>query len=336
MSLKKVSLEDISKELGVSKSLVSFVMNGKAKEMRVSDSMIEKVLLKAKEMNYKANPMARALRTGKSHTIGLIVADISNSFYSKIAKSIENEASKKGYHVIFGSSDESDKKSGELIDLFYNKRIDGLIISPTNGDKENLIKLRESGFPVVLIDRYFKDVESNMVIANNLKGTYDIVNKLIKNGNKKIGYVTHSTESTVVEFGYKGYVKAMEEFGIALNNNIIKEVSHANNEKETRIVVTKMIEIDKVDAIFFFNNNLAIEGGKVVRNFNKNNTKNIEIGCFDSSRYLELLDVPFVSAVQKVEELGKISMKLLLLQMKSKSQLNAKEILNAELIDRLN
>ena len=81
--MKKVSLEDISKELGVSKTLVSFVMNGRAKEMRVSNKMAKKVLEKSKEMGYKPNYLARALRTGKSKTLGLIVADISNSFFSK-------------------------------------------------------------------------------------------------------------------------------------------------------------------------------------------------------------------------------------------------------------
>lgn len=335
MAFKKVSLKDISNELGVSKSLVSFVMNGRAKEMRVSDSMAQKILEKAEEMGYKANPMAQALRTGKSNTIGLIVADISNTFYAKIARSIEDEASEHGYHVIFGSSDEDDKRSSELINLFYDKKIDGLIISPTKGDRNNIIKLQDSGFPVVLLDRYFSDNESNIVVANNISGSYEIVKRLIQHGNKKIGYVTHKTDSSVVRFRHSGYVQALEEFNLKVNNNIVRKVSHINNEEEIGVVVKDLIENHDIDAVFFFNNTLAIEGGKILRSYNKGSEKEIEIGCFDSSRYLELLDIPFVAAVQQVDELGKASMRLLLQQMNSETLLNEKKVLKAKLIDRL-
>lgn len=335
MSFKKVSLKDISLELGVSKSLVSFVMNGKAKEMRVSDVMAEKILAKALEMGYKANPMAQALRTGKSNTIGLIVADISNQFYSKIARSIEDEAIEHGYHVIFGSSDEDDKKSSELVQLFYDQKVDGLIISPAKGDRKNILKLQKSGFPIVLLDRYFMDNESNVVVVNNITGSYEIVKRLIENGNKKIGYVTHNTKSSVVKFRYQGYIKALAEFGLKLDSKIIKEVAHNSNENEIQLAVKDLVEHHDLDAIFFFNNNLAIEGGKIIRAYNKGEVQNIEIGSFDSSRYLDLLDVPYVSAVQQVEELGKVAMRLLLEQINSEVQLNKKEIIDIILIDKL-
>lgn len=333
--MKRVSLETISKELGVSKTLISFVLNGKAEEMKISPIMVEKVLKKVKELNYKGNPMARALRTGKSNTIGLIVADISNSFYSRLARSIEDEASKNKYHVIFGSSDENDKKSSELINLFYDRRIDGLIISPTRGDMDNLVSLQNRGFPIVLLDRYFLNVKSNIVVANNLGGAYDIVKRLIKRGNRKIGYVTHRTRSSVVELRFKGYIKALKEFEIELDNNIIKNVEHANNKEEIRMVVKDMIENNDIDAIFFFSNVLALEGGRIVRDFNRKVKKNIDIGCFDSSSHLELLEIPFISAVQQVEELGRMSMELLLLQIKSDSQINQKRVVKAKLVDML-
>ena len=335
MNFKKVSLKDISLELGVSKSLVSFVMNGKAKEMRVSDVMAEKILAKAEEMGYKANPMAQALRTGKSNTIGLIVADISNQFYSKIARSIEDEAIEHGYHVIFGSSDEDDKKSSELIQLFYEQKVDGLIISPAKGDRKTIVKLQNDGFPIVLLDRYFVDNESNVVAVNNITGSYEIMKRLVEHGNKKIGYVTHKTSSSVVRFRYQGYVEALDKFELELDRSIIREVPHSSNENEIQSAVRDLVENHDLDAIFFFNNNLAIEGGKIIRDFNKGASKTIEIGSFDSSRYLDLLDVPYVAAVQQVEELGKVAMRLLFEQINSEVQLNNKEIIKVVLIDKL-
>ena len=113
--MKKVSLRDIAEELGVSKTLVSLVMNGKAEENRISQEVIERVKRVAKEKGYEPNQFAKALRTGKSMTIGLIVADISNSFYSKMARSIEDTAYGSNYTVLFGSSDEDPAKAWILL-----------------------------------------------------------------------------------------------------------------------------------------------------------------------------------------------------------------------------
>lgn len=99
--MKKTSLTDIADKLGVSITLVSMALNGKGKENRISDEMVEKVVKTAEELNYRPNQLARGLRTGNSKTIGLIVADISNPFFARIGRKIEDEAGKYGYNVIF-------------------------------------------------------------------------------------------------------------------------------------------------------------------------------------------------------------------------------------------
>jgi LacI family transcriptional regulator len=99
--MRKVSIQDIATQLEVSKTLVSLVLNGKGVQYRVSPKLIEKVKALAEELNYKPNQLARSFRTGKTNTIGLIVADISNPFFAKLGREIEMEASKNGYRVIF-------------------------------------------------------------------------------------------------------------------------------------------------------------------------------------------------------------------------------------------
>jgi len=122
---RKVSIKDIARHLGVSTALVSYVLNNKAD--RVGAEMAEKIRQAAIQLNYRPNLIARSLQSGKTNTLGLIVADISNPFFSHIARIIEDEAKRSGYTVIFGSSDESVEKSQALLDAFLNRQVDALM-----------------------------------------------------------------------------------------------------------------------------------------------------------------------------------------------------------------
>ncbi len=126
---KKVSQKDIARKVGVSTALVSYVLNN-LKEGRINKVVAQKIRETAKELNYRTNQIARSLKMNKTFTIGLIVADISNSFFSSLARIIEDEADKKNYTVIFGSSDENAQKSWKLINALVDRQVDGFIIAP--------------------------------------------------------------------------------------------------------------------------------------------------------------------------------------------------------------
>ena len=133
MNKPKVTIKDLAKALGVSTTLVSFAMSDSPKKYRVSDEMIAKIRAKAKEMDYQPNNAARSLRSGKSNTIGVILSDISNRFFADIARCIEDQASQNGYTVLFGSTDEKPERLANLIKVFQNKGVEGLIIVPCEG-----------------------------------------------------------------------------------------------------------------------------------------------------------------------------------------------------------
>ena len=153
---KKISLKDIANEVGVSIALVSYVLNGREKEARVGQEMAEKIRKAALKLNYQPNFIARSLKSGKTNTIGLIVADISNPFFSNLARIIEDEAKKYGYIVIFGSSDESAEKSADLIDVFLNRQVDAFIIAPAAKTEKQIKRLKERKVPFVLITATFR------------------------------------------------------------------------------------------------------------------------------------------------------------------------------------
>ena len=134
---KKVALKDIAKELGVSTALVSYVLNDKHPG-RINQETARRIKDLAIKLNYRPNQIAKSLKKNKTFTIGLIIADISNLFYSGIARVIEDEAKNMKYNVIFGSADENPQKFQELILVFLGRQVDGLILAAPAGSEETL------------------------------------------------------------------------------------------------------------------------------------------------------------------------------------------------------
>ncbi|MCH5600487.1 LacI family DNA-binding transcriptional regulator [Niabella ginsengisoli] len=137
----KVSMKDIAREVGVSVALVSYVLNNRF-ENRINKDVAEKIRKTAKKLQYRPNQIAKSLKTNKTFTIGLIVADISNPFSSTLARIIEDEGAKYGYTVIFGSSDEDLTKFENLTNAFLNRQVDGLIMLPPEGAEDFIIGLK--------------------------------------------------------------------------------------------------------------------------------------------------------------------------------------------------
>ena len=156
--MKKVTIRDVAREAGVSVTLVSFVMNAKmGKDGRldcpVNPDTAERVLQVAKRLGYRRNNAAASLRSGRSHSIAVIVSDIANPFYAEICRNIENIAYKDGYTVIFASSEESPQKLSHLVETMVGYNVEGLIVAPCLGGEPALARALSIGIPTVLIDR---------------------------------------------------------------------------------------------------------------------------------------------------------------------------------------
>src|SRR5688572_9944947 len=168
--MKRVSIKDIAKQAGVVPSTVSFVLNGKAKKMRISDEMVEKIQALVKKTGYQPNYTAVSLRTGRTKIIGLIVEDISNIFFASLAKTIEDEAYALGYKIVYCSTENNDEKGNELIRMLSRQQVEGFLITPSAGMAEEIQTLLDHKQPVVLMDRFFTDVEAPYVLVDNYEG----------------------------------------------------------------------------------------------------------------------------------------------------------------------
>ena len=329
---KKASLKDIAAKVGVSTALVSYVLNGLEKEKRVSKEVVKKVHAVAKELNYKPNQIARSLRKGSTSTIGLIVADIANPFFGQLARIIEDESIKNGYNVIFGSSDENCRKSQSLVETFLNRQVDGFIIVPAEGCKKQVKSLIQKDVPLVLIDRYLPEVESNFVVLDNYSAVYNSVEHLLKKGMKQIEMVAYKNSLTHMEERTNGYLQAMKDYSREQEISITELPFHFDRSKMNK-VISNLYKVKKCEAVVFATNTLSLAGLYAVKNLGIKIPEELAIVGFDGNEAFDFFDPPLTFIQQPLVQLGHESVRILVEQMKGNKKLQ-KLKLEAQLILR--
>ncbi|MAZ28046.1 MAG: LacI family transcriptional regulator [Cytophagaceae bacterium] len=331
---RKTSLKDIAKKVGVSTATVSYVLS-KGKESKVSVGMSEKIKKVAKELNYQPNQIAKSLKSGKTFTIGLIVADISNPFFANFARIIEDEAAHLNYTVIFGSSDEKAGKSWDLIQFLLNRQVDGFIIAPTEGSEIHIQYLKEQHIPFVLIDRYFPKINTNYVVINNYKASYEAVERLINPGNKKIGMLAYDTSLHHMQERIRGYQAAMKDNGLNLKESWLKKINFDNIKEEVRYAIDDILNgQDPVDALFFATNTLAVQSLKYIDELKYKIPADLAIISFDEGEAFDFYYCPLTFVKQPLIEFGKKAVKVLTEQIADPTKKEEHICLNAELIIR--
>ncbi len=328
----RVSLKDVAERLGVSKTLVSAVLNGKAKEYRISEKTALLVLQTAKEMHYSPNMIARGLRTGKAELIGLIVTDISNPFYSTISRIIENKTNELNYKVIFGSSDENLSKTKELIDIMLNKGVDGLIIVPCEGSEEIIEELHNNNVPVVLLDRYFPELNVSFSCLNNYNATKLVTLHLIEQGYKNISLIAYDSVLSNIKDRISGYKETMIKNSLE-TSIYVKSVDINNTIQEVEKTLDYLINEKDTEAIIFITNALLVAGLHSLKKMNKIIPQDVAVVGFYGSELFDLFYSPITYIKQPLEIITEKAVKILIDKINNGESSNfSKSFIEPELI----
>jgi len=331
---KKLSIHDIAHELGLSAATISFVLNGKAAENRIKPETEQKVLDYIGKVQYQPNRLAKGLRTGKSHTIGMLVEDISDSFFSAIARIVEENASAVG-HTIFKPSTENDPgKVKHLLKVFRERQVDGYIIAPTPGIESQVQQLMEDNIPVVLFDRYFPGLPSYNVVVDNAGGAYAATKHLLENGCAHIGLVTLDSEQVQMRERLNGYLKLLNESDG--EPDILKISYDSSHEQRNSQIKEFLHKRAHLDGLVFATNYLTLSGLEVLNEMKYQIPADIAVVGFDDNTHFKLIS-PAVSAVaQPIEEMSQTVIEKLMTMLSGKNQVLVKEtiVLSTELIVR--
>ena len=314
--MKKVTIRDVAREAGVSVTLVSFVMNAKmGKDGRhdcpVNPDTAERVLQVAKRLGYRRNNAAASLRSGRSHSIAVIVSDIANPFYAEICRNIENIAYKDGYTVIFASSEESPQKLSHLVETMVGYNVEGLIVAPCLGGEPALARALSIGIPTVLIDRDMPGEEFGRVLIDNVDAGKMATKYLIHQGFGKIEMLTYKSGVTSLTDRETGYGLAMEEAGLKDEIRIHKIDYEAEAAKKDAIDVFRDAARRGVEAFILPTKRIAMYGFNALNVLGLSMPKDFSFVCFDESDVYELNKPVVPHIIQPLSEIAFKSFELL-------------------------
>jgi len=330
--MARVSIKNIAQHLNVSTATVSLVLNGKEKEGRVGKEMAEKIRQVASEMNYEPNNLARGLRMGRSQTIGLIVADISNPFFASLAFCIQEHAENFGYSVIITNTNESDLKMEKMINVLKSRQVDGFIIVPTENGEPYVKDLVHRNIPVVLVDRYFPNLNISSVVVDNYSASVKATEKLIEQGCKNIGLIIYKSSLQHMQERKRGYVDVLKKYGY-YNPSLIKEVNYSLISTDILLAIEGLfMKENNPDGIFFATNTLAMLGLKQLIRMQVNIPNDIKVISFDKSEAFEFMDISIPYNLQPIPEMGKNAVELVIEQIKSNTIISRCIELQASLI----
>lgn len=314
MKRNRISIKDISKALGLSNTTISFILNGKAEEMRISPQVTERVLAYVKEVGYTPNYLARGLVTGKTNTIGFIVESIGNPFFSQIASLIEEQAYVNGYKIIYSSTNGRPEKAVELIRMFRDRGVDGYIICPTEGLEEEIMQLKEENRPVVLFDRHIPGVDAHYIGLANEQAMYDACSLLTLNGRKNIALVTTDSSQSQMLSRLAGYKKVIAEKKL---KEYVLAIPYDNREERMKPDFEEFIKKHpKIDGICFATNYLAVSGLEIMRELDLQMPAEIAVVAFDDNEVLRLFQPSITAVSQPLAEMARLIIDRLLLDLK--------------------
>ena len=298
-------IQDIARLANVSVATVSRVINNNNNVKEETKERINQII---KENNYYPNIIARNLSKNENNTIGVIVPDIKNLYFASIMDGIVDEANNRNLNIILGCSNENFKLQKKYIELFIEQRVKGIIIAVTQNsyDKINFFDQISSKIPLVLIDRKI-DKQMPGVFFENFYSSYGVIEKFIKHGKKKIGFLAGPQTISTAKERLDGYKKALKDNGIKYDKEL---VLYGDFTLESGYNLGKEILKREINAIYISNNSMTLGFLKALKELNIN-PESMEIATFEDNEIIRFIDEKIVYYDIPFSELSKKSIEIL-------------------------
>lgn len=327
-----MNLRQLAKELNLSISSVSKALRD---SHEISSATKKAVLAKAKELNYQVNPFASSLRKQKSKTIAVVVPEVANDFFGPVISGIESVAQEKGYHVLIYLTHEDMQKEVSMIKLLQNGRVDGIMISLSEQTTStaHLEELKE--MPIVFFDRVAEHIDVPKITTDDYDSGFTATDHLIKNGCKRIAFMSISQNLSISKKRMNGYLDALKKNKIERENSLI--VSCIGDHEENKDCIRKLLKRkNRPDGIFASVEKLAIATYEVCEELKLKIPQDVKVICFSNSQTVALLNPSLTTITQPAYEMGQEAASILfkLVEKKGHHFLKEQTMLNSTLIQR--
>jgi LacI family transcriptional regulator len=324
------TIRDVAAHAKVSVSTVSHVLNG---TRYVEPETEDRVRAAIEALGYRPNSVARSLRRRRTGTIGLLVPDNSNPFFAEVARAIEDAGFTEGYNLILCNSDGSASKEAAYVDVLLSKQMDGLLLISSGNRPDPLQSILRARVPVVVVDRRLDDLPVDQVLVDNEEGGYQAGRYLVQLGHRRIGCITGPSSLSPSADRIVGFRRALGEAGIALPPEAIVrgDFQYAGGEAATYELLKRRLGLT---AIFVLNDVMAIGAINVLSRAGLRVPDDVSVIGFDDIPQTRAMMPSITTIAQPIAELGKVSISLLLDQIKKGPKPPTRIVLPTTLVER--
>lgn len=311
---KRPRLKDVALNTGYSVNTVSRALRGM---QDISEETQQKIRAEAEKIGYYNNTLASSLRLGHTHTVAVIIPDVSNVFFSFAMEEIERRAREKGYSTILLNTSESGIYEKEAIRTALQKNVDGIIFGPSQNSFENTKLLAASGIPFILFARRILALDTDYVVGDDVNGGYVATKHLIENGHKNIVMLNaFSAHNSAAQERQDGYEKALKEYGLPLQKDLLCQISAKGNES-VEFLIPLLKRRKDVTAIFAYSDLVAWSAMGCLQENGYKIPEDISLVGFDNIRSCLNIPVPLTSVDNHNAQLAQSIWEALLVKMKN-------------------
>ncbi|MET4082387.1 LacI family transcriptional regulator [Pedobacter sp. UYP30] len=306
--MDNINIKQLAEALGLSTSTISRAFRG---NKEISDATKQRILAKAKELNYQPNHYASNLREQKSKTIAVIVPELANNYFSQAIHGIERVARQNGYHILIYVTDDEYDKEVNFISHLHNGRAEGIIMSVSGeaNDHNYLNSLGTNRLPLVFFDRVYEDIETARVLTDDYESSFMATEHLIEQGCEKIAYLVVNKSLSIGKTRMQGYKDALEKHKLSFDEEFVIDCS--NNYNENRLILIDVLTQLKPEGIFASVERLAFATYYACYELDIKIPEQLKVISFSSLEIAPLLNPSLTSITQPATEIGETAANLL-------------------------
>lgn len=324
-----MKIKDIAEAAGVSTATVSRVLSGK---QNVRPQVRDKVLAVAKKLNYTPNRAARSLRSRRSSSIGLIVADIQNPFFASLSRAVEDIAHANDYSVILCNTDEDPEKERIYLELMQNENAAGVILAPTGSLARHFPRELADAGPMVVIDRKVDDVAVDSVVIDNFEAAQILTRHMLGHGYRRIAGLFGENSVTGME-RRSGFVAALQHAGITLEQELVIDLPA--REVEGHAAATRLLDMENPPEALLTSSGLLATGAfRAIRDKELSVPNAIAFATFDESPWTSMIRPAITVVEQPTYAIGQTAAEMLFKRIQDAERPTRQVVLSSKLVVR--
>ncbi len=324
------TIREVAARAGVAPITVSRVINGSGYTSEETRKRVEEAI---RELEYVPNVLARGLRSRRTHTLGLLVTDVTNPFWTTVARGAEDEAMRAGYALFLCNTDEDVAKQQRYIHALLSRRVEGLIIAPASSEAGPLRPVARAGVPFVLVDRRVPDVAADLVLGDSVAGARLLAEHLLSQGHRRIGHLGGPVGLSTADEREQGYRQALSAAGVEIEPQWVQRGEY-KQEAGYRLMQACLAQPPWPTAVLAANNALAVGALAALRERGLNVPRDMGLVCFDDVPQASQIDPFLTVAAQPAYEFGAVAVRLLFERLSDPKRPPQTVVLPPELIVR--